>query len=751
MAHARLFVGLAILILAQTAPAAVPSRIGQAVLLKNANTRILHTNAQGQVVPISLTHTHYYVREERDGCVRIRHQGIDGWLDLRDVLSPEEAVAFFTEQIRRDPTNARAYLLRGTAWDLSKDADKALADFNEAVRLDPMNPKAIVKRGWVWTDKKDYDRALKEIAESLRLDPKCVDAYYCRGYAHYQRDEYDESLEDFATALRLDPTDAWAAYYQGIVWAERGDLDRALVELDTALVLDPECADAAFERAVVRSKRHEWGRALRDYDTALRLDPTNAAAYCGRGGALIVCGDYDRALADLNEAVRLDPHEASGLANRGMVWFARGDYDKALKDYTEAVRLDPTDAKRLHDKAVLLAVCPDAKYRDGTAAVDLALKACELTDYRDGVKLRCLAAAYAEAGNFTKAVKWQMRALELAPPEHKAGALALLDLFQAGKPYRDTAGRLRVWPGLVGATVLVKPDHTRLVRSPDGPPDYVATLRHPAHVVLEQKGDWVKVRERDVEGWLKRVDILLSDEAVDYFSERLRTNPNDARAYRMRAAARIARDASDLALQDIGEAIRLAPDDTQGFLIRGCLHLAAVDLDAALKDFDEVLRLDPADTDAWEGRGSVHLLRGETDKGLADVSEAIRLDSTAATALVKKAFQLATHPEAKYRDGKTAVDLALKACELTEYLECKPLLALAAALAETGNFDEAVKWQTRACVLAAPAERQDCTSALALYKTGKPYREELPGSTRPPFGPWLLTPSADDKAAATEP
>lgn len=90
--------------------------------------------------------------------------------------------------------------------------------------------------------------------------------------------------------------------------------------------------------------------------------------------------------------------------------------------------------------------------RDSKKALEYAQKACELTSYKYANDLESLAAAYAELGNFEKAVKWQKKALELAPayskksvePDYSKESLEKarlrLKLFQAGKPYRNEEG-----------------------------------------------------------------------------------------------------------------------------------------------------------------------------------------------------------------------------------------------------------------------------------------------------------------------
>ena len=51
--------------------------------------------------------------------------------------------------------------------------------------------------------------------------------------------------------------------------------------------------------------------------------------------------------------------------------------------------------------------------------------------------LDTLAAAYAGSGQFVEAVRWQTKAVELAPAGAKVHAQSRLELYQAGKPYRD--------------------------------------------------------------------------------------------------------------------------------------------------------------------------------------------------------------------------------------------------------------------------------------------------------------------------
>ena len=112
------------------------------------------------------------------------------------------------------------------------------------------------------------------------------------------------------------------------------------------------------------------------------------------------------------------------------------DYAGAVADFAESIRLGPDTVTRYSAFAWLLATCPDGRYRDGALAVNLAEKACELTEFPNAFS-PLLAAAHAEDGNFAEAVSWQRKALDLAPPDEKANMLARMELYEAGKPFHE--------------------------------------------------------------------------------------------------------------------------------------------------------------------------------------------------------------------------------------------------------------------------------------------------------------------------
>src|SRR5439155_25185969 len=100
------------------------------------------------------------------------------------------------------------------------------------------------------------------------------------------------------------------------------------------------------------------------------------------------------------------------------------------------------------------------------------------------------------------------------------------------------------------------------------------------------------------------------------------------------------------------------------------------------------------------------------------------------------AWLLATHPDEKFRDPQESLHLAQNAYRISRSREPLSLDTVAAALADQGKFDEAVKTEQAAIDLAKSAGDQkvveELTRRLSLYNEHRAFRDAPTSQTSPP-------------------
>jgi predicted aspartyl protease/Tfp pilus assembly protein PilF len=199
--------------------------------------------------------------------------------------------------------------------------------------------------------------------------------------------------------------------------------------------------DGANSAAALNSRgnafmaKGDLDHALAEYDAALKVDPQYAPAIANRGSIEVAKGDYAQGIVDATRAIELNPKLASAFVIRGNAKRRTGDFQGAITDYAHAIEIEPKLASAYNQLAWALATADQPVYRDGRRAVEAAIKACELSDWKNSTFIDTLAAAYARAGSFADAAKWERKAMESSRLASDAEVAQRLQLYEQGKAW----------------------------------------------------------------------------------------------------------------------------------------------------------------------------------------------------------------------------------------------------------------------------------------------------------------------------
>ncbi|HEX4131832.1 MAG TPA: tetratricopeptide repeat protein [Pirellulales bacterium] len=220
------------------------------------------------------------------------------------------------------------------------------------------------------------------------------------------------------------------------------------------------------------------------------------------------------------------------------------------------------------------------------------------------------------------------------------------------------------------------------------------------------------------------------DAAIRDFTEAIRLDPSNLVAYNDRGGAWNSKGEFERSRQDHDYVLRVDPNNATAYNNRGKNWLDCNEYQKALDDYNHSIRLDPKYVGTYANRGMLHAKLGDYPAAIADFEKAMKLGPREWPSYYGWARLLATSPWPQLRDGPRAKQFAQRACELSRWNEWRTVATLAAANAELGDYETAIKLQNKAIAMSQPANDVDQRAnekRLACYKAGKPFvDEELP-------------------------
>jgi tetratricopeptide (TPR) repeat protein len=174
-----------------------------------------------------------------------------------------------------------------------------------------------------------------------------------------------------------------------------------------------------------------------------------------------------------------------------------------------------------------------------------------------------------------------------------------------------------------------------------------------------------------------------------FFPSILARNPTSWKSRHNYACTLDAQGKLPEALREFNEAIRLRPSNAEAHNDMAITLLKMGRREEAILGFQQSLQVRPT-ADAARNLAAVLLMNGEPMRAAEIYRLAMQIDPGDLQAKRSLAWLLATHPDNRIRNGRDAVNLSCLIVNATNGRVPLFLLTLSAALAESGDFDQAV-------------------------------------------------------------
>jgi tetratricopeptide (TPR) repeat protein len=368
----------------------------------------------------------------------------------------DERINDLLKAIEADPENERAIQLTVESLASVGRNDEAEATIKKYLENQPDNEYALRRLVLMMVQGDKLDEAMGLLNEKIGKYPELSVLYSLRSSLLLAKsstgsptpEERNEWLgsgkSDCDKAIELDAENLDAYLNRARIFLALKDYKQAANDVDYLQQRRPEIPDLAFLKMDIAIQEKRIGDAIAELERLVQLNPENRMLLMQLASMYQMDDRPRKALRIADRLINAEQTDWQALRLRGDVRLALGQHADAIADYEEAIKNIPEDEDDLsgvlNNLSWVLSTSPEDSVRNGDRALETGLKACELTKYNKSHILSTLAAAYAELGQFDKAIEWSTKAVELGAKEDNEQLDQLkeeLKSYQEKKPWRE--------------------------------------------------------------------------------------------------------------------------------------------------------------------------------------------------------------------------------------------------------------------------------------------------------------------------
>ncbi|XP_061357841.1 hsp70-Hsp90 organizing protein 1-like [Gastrolobium bilobum] len=493
---------------------------------------------------------------------------------------------------------------KGNAAFSSGDYAAAIRHFSDAIALSPENHVLYSNRSAAYASLQKYTEALADAKKTVDLKSDWSKGYSRLGAAHLGLNQYDDAVSAYKKGLEIDPNN--------------GPLKSGLSDAQAA------AAAAASRSRSVPPSTNPFGDAFSGPEMWARLtaDPTTRA-YLQQPDFVKMMQDIQRDPNNLNlhlkdqrvmQAIGVllnvkirtptddtDMPESSSPSPSERKRAAEAEPAKQPEPESEPEPMEVTSeersAKERKAQAQKEKEAGNAAYKkkDFDTAIEHYSKAMELDD-EDISYLTNRAAVYLEMGKYDECIKDCENAVERGRELRSDFKMIARALTRKGTALVKMAKCSKDYEPAIETFQKALTEHRN--------PDTLTKLNEAekAKKELEQLEYFdPKLAEEEREKGNEFFKQQKYPEAIRHYTESIRRNPKDPKAYSNRAACYTKLGAMPEGLKDAEKCIELDPTFSKGYNRKGAVQFFMKEYDKALETYKEGLKHDPNNQELLDG------------------------------------------------------------------------------------------------------------------------------------------------------
>ena len=292
----------------------------------------------------------------------------------------ESVLDIYTRLVDLAPENEQVHLLKAEAHRVLEQDEEAIATIDNLIEKDDRSINALLmKAQLLLADESNDEDAAKVLDKALKLDQHNIRTRDLRMRFFMSRQQFPKAIREAKKILEREPNSLQVMQDLALLYSLTDKPEKAIEVYGGVLSKFPS---GMANQLPPRERSMVFGR---------RIDTLRS-----RGDAYLSTGEHENAIEDYDEALDLSDQIEEMQAS--------------ISD--GSIRFTPSDGV-LNNLAWVLATSTSEDLRNGKRSIELATRACEVTEYKAPHILSTLASGYAEEGDFEEAIKWIEKGLEV--------------------------------------------------------------------------------------------------------------------------------------------------------------------------------------------------------------------------------------------------------------------------------------------------------------------------------------------------
>ena len=285
------------------------------------------------------------------------------------------------------------------------------------------NPAEVIEYGRQYLVRKTQEIQADNLTDKTILEGSFIKTYDMMSRSAYELGKYDLVAEYCNQHLKLSPDNPQVMNVLATAYFKLGRQQQAFALWAKTLQLKHDLPEVYVSMGQAYYQLGEYNQAVDSWTKALQINPSLPGV---RNNIVAVqkIKQLDQSIAQYTEMLRRKPDDPALHDQLAHAYYQTGKNEMAIKHWRLALQYKPDWPEAANNLAVVLATAAEQELRQPAEALQLALRAAELTRFENPVILETLSIAYFANNNIAEAITTAEKSLQLAL---KAGNKTLVE------------------------------------------------------------------------------------------------------------------------------------------------------------------------------------------------------------------------------------------------------------------------------------------------------------------------------------